>query len=299
MRRLKGIPLAVLAVSGVLLGATAVSAAPLYECTGGNIAPGDYGSVVVKGVCYVPSGVVNIHGNLTIAPGALLDAVSPASGGPGTALPGTVNVTGSINVWAGAVLGLGCGPSVCNPPLGATDDHVGGSITGHGALAMLIHSTTIAGSVSLLGGGGGRDVEGVPASNQCFALPAPAPWSENPNLTGTPPYSDLEGNTIGGGVKVIGLESCWFGALRNVVHGNVFVAHNSMGDADANEVVQNNITGNIACFDNVVPIEYGDSGATPNEVGGSASGECGFDVLSDDPMLPPGVHQHISIHKKV
>jgi hypothetical protein len=206
-----------------------------------------------------------------------------------------VNVGGNIRVGSGAVLGLGCGPSVCNPPLGSTDDHVGGSITGLGALAVLVHSTTIGGNVTLLGGGGGPAVEGAPASGQCFALAPPAIWASDPNLAGFPPYSDLEGNSIGGSMTIVGLQSCWLGALRNVVGGNVFVAHNSMGDPDANEVVNNTISGGIACFDDTVPVEYGDSGAAPNVVSGFALGECGFNVTSPDPNYDGGGPQPISV----
>ncbi len=35
-------------------------------------------------------------------------------------------------------------------------------------------------------------------------------------------------------------------------------------------------------------MQYGDSGASPNLVGGNAIGECGFDVLSPDPNYPNG-----------
>jgi hypothetical protein len=224
-----------------------------------------------------------------------LDAVSPAVGGPGAALPGTVNVSRNVKVGPGAVLGLGCGPSVCNPPLGSTDDHVGGSIVAFGALGVLVHSATIGGNVTLVGGGGGPAVEGPPASGACFGLTPPAIWSSDPNLGGFPPYSDLEGSSIGGNLTIVGLESCWAGALRNTVRGDVVYAHNSMGDPDSNEIVQNTIGGGIACDDNTVPVEYGDSGATPNVVAGFARGECGFSVSSPDPNFDVGGPQPISI----
>lgn len=297
MTLLRRLGLAAIAACGLLAVSTGTaSAAPhRYVCTGGNIASGIYGSVLVTGDCYVPSGTVDIVGGLTIAPGALLDAVTPTNGMTGTADPGTVNVDGGIVVGPGAVLGLGCGPSVCNPPVPSTDDQVNGGITAIGALSVIVHSTTINGSVSILGGGGGPAVEGPPESGECFGLPAPAPWSADVALTGTPPYSDLEGNTINGGVSVVGLQSCWFGALRNTIRGSVLVADNSMGDPDANEFVNNTIYGSIGCFNDTTPIQYGDSGATPNLVGGFALGECGFGVLSPDPDYGSGGSQPISV----
>ena len=91
------------------------------------------------------------------------------------------------------------------------------------------------------------------------------------------------------------LQSCWFGALRNTIRGTVLVADNSMGDADANEFVNNMIYGSIGCFNDNVPIEYGDSGATPNLVTRFAFGECGFGVLSPDPNYGTGGSQPISV----
>src|ERR1700751_5584307 len=63
------------------LMASAASAAPAhggaYVCTGGNIAPGTYRSIVVTGICYMPAGAIVVRHNLTVAPGALLDAYTP------------------------------------------------------------------------------------------------------------------------------------------------------------------------------------------------------------------------------
>ena len=41
-------------------------------------------------------------------------------------------------------------------------------------------------------------------------------------------YSDLESNTVGKGVRVSGLQSCWFGGLRNVVTDNFVFSHNTI-----------------------------------------------------------------------
>jgi len=65
-----------------VLTASAASAAQLgggggtYVCTGGPVPPGTYSTMVIKGVCFAPAGTIVVRGNLTIAPGALLDAVT-------------------------------------------------------------------------------------------------------------------------------------------------------------------------------------------------------------------------------
>jgi len=71
-----------------VLTASAASAAPLdgggtYTCTGGNVPSGTYNSILVTGVCFAPVGTITVRGNLTIAPGALLDAVTPGDRQPG------------------------------------------------------------------------------------------------------------------------------------------------------------------------------------------------------------------------
>src|ERR1700686_448962 len=88
MKVLKCIAPLALMISGVLLAPGLASASQwhghhhhqTYVCSGGNIPSGDYNSVLVTGLCYTPSGNVNIEGDLTVAPGALFDAIS--SGDP-------------------------------------------------------------------------------------------------------------------------------------------------------------------------------------------------------------------------
>ncbi len=267
-----------------------------YVCTGGNIPPGHYGPVLVAGVCYIPSGSVVIDGNLTIAPNAMLDAIDPPQGGGGlgSALPGNVAVRGDIRVGRDAALLLGCGPDICVPPVGTSDDRVDGDITARGALAVIVHNVTIGGSVSIVGGGGGPAYADPPGSNACLNVPVPL-FNEDPQFAGIPVFSDLENNIVRGSIAVVGLQTCWFGELRNNVRRNVLVIGNTFGDSDADEVVGNNIHGGIACFGNNVAVQYGESGATPNIVRRFARGQCGFDVLSPDPNLPPGTAQPISV----
>ena len=52
-----------------VLTSSAASAAPAnggsaYTCTGGNIAPGTYKSIIVAGICYMPAGTIIVRHNL-------------------------------------------------------------------------------------------------------------------------------------------------------------------------------------------------------------------------------------------
>ena len=232
---------------------------PAYTCHGGVIAPGTYGSVTIAGTCYVPSGVVTIDGNLTLAPGSLLDAVSPESGGPGSSLPGDVYVSGNVTVGQGAALGLGCSPSICED---STNDSVGGNLTAVNALAVIVHGVTIGGNATVTGGGGGVTCDSPPL------------FDTDPNLSGSPAYGDFENNTIRGNLTVLDLQSCWLGALRNQVGGNANFSDNTLADPDANELLDNDVTQNMVCLNDSPAVQVGDSGAPPNVVDGFAVGQC-------------------------
>jgi hypothetical protein len=141
---LRLIPVVVLAFSGLLVSATSAGASSQpnwnsghpYYCSGGNIPSGSYSSIVVTGVCYMPSGTVNVWGNLSIAPGALLDAVTPGDPLPPATpvVPATVLVGGNVFVGTGAALILGCSPNIlCTNPPGITYDRINGSVTAFGA----------------------------------------------------------------------------------------------------------------------------------------------------------------------
>jgi acetyltransferase-like isoleucine patch superfamily enzyme len=124
MKALRVLPVMVLAVAGILsITATAGAVpfggrfSPTYRCTGGNIRPGTYDSILVTGVCYMPAGNITITGDLTVNAGALLDAVTPgdpvASANP--LLPAEVSIGGNVFVGAGGVLLLGCSPFISCP----------------------------------------------------------------------------------------------------------------------------------------------------------------------------------------
>jgi len=284
-----------------VLMASAASAAPggggggAYDCTGGNIAPGHYKSIVVTGVCYMPVGTIVVQGNLTVAPGALLDAVTPGDPpGKHPVVPATVRIGGNVFVGKGAVLALGCSPNIsCSNPPGISFDRVGGSVTALGSLAVVIHSATIRGNVTVLGGGGGA--AGGANSGGCFntaKYPIPAPWSKDAALanpkTGSPQYNDAEDNFIGGNLTMMGVQTCWLGALRNQVRGSINNAGNATSDPDGMEVNNNLVAGNLTCLNNDPAVQFGDGASASNLVGGFASGECGFNVVKPNPAASPG-----------
>lgn len=287
-----------------VLTAAAAGAAPLggsgaYTCTGGDVPPGSYNSILITGVCFAPVGTIVVRGNLTVAPGALLDAVTP--GDPPKpkqpVVPATVLVGGNVLVGKNAVLALGCSPNIsCSNPPGISFDRVRGNLTALNSQAVVIHSATIGGSVTIAGGGGGA--AGGANSGACFTAPIPAPWSEAPGLVaGGPQYNDLEDSFVGGNLIMAGVQTCWLGSLRNQVRGSVAYLSNVTSDPDGMEVNNNLIGGNMACKNNDPAVQFGDGGAAPNLVGGFASGECGFDVVlpNTGPNDTPGYSEHISV----
>jgi hypothetical protein len=293
-----------------VLTTSAASAAPLwngggtYTCTGGNILPGTYKSIRVTGICYTPKGTIVVRKNLTVAPGALLDAVTPGDPpGKTPVVPATVLIGGNVFVGKGAVLLLGCSPNI-SCPTGISFDRIRGNLTAVGAQAVVVHSASIGGNFSLIGGGGGAAAATCnvqkPGSPTIKDL---EPWSLDPNLDFTPVYSDNEDGSVGGSVTVIKLTSCWLGTLRNRIAGNVTAIGNTMGDPDAMEVNGNLLGGNITCLHNDPAVQFGDGMQTSNLVGGFGFGECGFKVVKPNPApnptskppVPAGPLVHISV----
>ena len=244
----------------------------------------------------MPAGTVIVKHNLTVGPKALLDAVTPGDpAGANAQLPATVLVRGSVNVGQGGVLLVGCLPDQ-NPTLAVNYDRIGGNLTGFGALAIVVHSATIRGSVSLFGGGGG--VGGgharvcPPSRATARAHPTapapPAPWP------GGPVFSDFEDSTIGGNYTVVGLRTCWFGTFRTTIGGSTTLVGNRTGDPDGNEIATNRTGGNMVCLSVLPAVQFGDSGGSPNIVGHSAIGDCGFNVMkpNDAPESRDPGHQN-------
>ncbi len=291
-----------------------------YTCNGANggiIPQGTYGSIIITGTCYMPAGNITIRGDLNIAPGALLDAVTPGDPTGAPVVPATVVVGGNVNVGWGGVLLFGCSPNIsCSNPPGVTYDHIAGNLTGYGALGVVVHSVAVGGNISLLGGGGGAAAANCSAVTmpQSGPLP-PAPWSQDPNLAFTPVYSDVEDATVGGNFTMSGLTSCWLGSLRDQIGGSASWVNNTMGDPDAMEIGSNVINGNMTCFANSAGgtsgVQFGDGGAAPSTVGGLGIGQCGFNVLQLNPspgalsmQKPPQtctpttcIPEHVSVSK--
>jgi hypothetical protein len=248
-------------------------------------------------------GTVVVRGNLTVAPGALLDAgANPGDPPSSPVVTATVQVGGNVFVGKGAVLVLGCSPNllgIC--PSGLTFDSIAGNLTATGALADVIHGTTIRGNVSILGGGGGA--AGGAASGGCFntaVYPIPAPWSDDSALASqVPQYTDFEDSSIGRNFTVVGVQTCWMGAVRVLVGGSTTVTGDVTSDPDGMEFDNNLMGGNLTCLSNDPAIQFGDSSAAPNMVGGLGIGECGFKVVLPNPAPEAdegtGVLEHITV----
>ncbi len=288
-----------LAVAGAVTCASAASASGAVRaggagCTGTLTSPGVLagtyqGNVVVTGFCVVNGGPALVRGNLTLAPGAALNATFARNDVSGKGAS-SLTVNGNVTVLKGAVLGMGCEPnaSPCsddpNAGTGGTltgKNHVRGNVTGRDALAVIMHASRVDGNVTQDGGGGG--------------LSCDVPTTGIFSLLGSPVFSDYEDNTVRGNLSITSLKSCWMGALRNTVHGNLVNDGNTFADPDAEEATSNTVRGNISCFANTPAVQYGDAAnGRPNRVSGSASGQCGFDVKEPNPA-PAGPLTPISV----
>lgn len=280
-----------LVLTSVAMGAGSASAHEPREssravCSGTLAAPGvlagNYGNVVIEGVCAVNGGAAVVNGNLTLAPGSALNATFALNdvAGKGTS---SLTVRGNLKVEDGAVLAMGCeaNHSPCSDdPAAATggtltgDNHVVGNLKAYQALAVIVHASRIGGNVEQRDGGGGLSC----------AVPTSGIFSE----LGSPVFSDYEDNRLGGNLSVTGLRTCWYGALRNDVRGNFTSSGNIMADPDGDEVHSNTVAGNLRCFDNSPAVQYGDAvNGVPNTVSGVAKGECRFGLLLPNPVAAP------------
>lgn len=279
--------LAALVMGAGAAGAAQASNAPSNTCTGTLRAPGVLagtfnGTVTIRGVCTVNGGAALIRGDLNLAPGSVLNATFALNDvtGKGTS---SLTVRGSVNVGRGAVLGLGCEPNempCSDDPTGNGQNHVYGNLTGLQALAIIVHASTIFGNVSYIGGGGGVTC----------AIPKTGIF----HLLKSPVFFDTEDSFIGGNLAMIGLRTCWTGALRNSVRGSLLNTNNRWADPDSDEVLANAVRGSIACFTNSPAVQYGDSHSSPNLVRGSAFGQCAFSVRKPNPA-PHGRLEPISV----
>jgi hypothetical protein len=317
------------------------SAAPIggggnYTCTGTASAPGtlagNFINVVITGTCLVDAGNVHIAGNLTVAANASLVADFGMNDQTGS---------GTSNVWVGgnmvvennASVLFGCYPlqvtlwgtnaagqpslfttpdfpcdddpnafpasGISAPTLAATE-HVGGSVVANDALGVVIHNTTVGGNVVVNGGGDGTAYNPV----GIFATYIPGGPQTAPGQLDTPiplpAYFDFANVTTGGNLTLNGTDDNWYGIIRDTVHGNLIDSNNSAAP-DGNETVSDVVYGNMVCTGNNPAVEFGDSNGQPDKVGGIAVGECGFNVLiqNPSPISVPGLssypEEHISV----
>ncbi len=240
---------AVLGITGI--ASAAPSGTQPYTCTGGDIPSGSYSRITVTGFCdVVPDAVINVVGNLNVAPGALFDAQSA---------PSTITVGHNVTAATGSLLGLGCQPFGYVPHAahpcsaeGFEDGHsvitINGNLTATNADTVLLNGITVNKNVTLTGGGG--DI----------------PWA-------------LKNNTVGGNFTVSNVMPEWLGVLFSHIGGNLNLFNITSTDPDddgnaAVSVVVNTIGKNLNC-ENLGPRLTG--GAIPGEfniVGHKTTGQC-------------------------
>ena len=270
--------------------AASASARSAQTCTGTlqdpGVLAGTYaGNVVVSGACFVNAGQAVVEGNLTVEAGGVLNATFALNDKTKKGYS-NLRVTGNLYVGKGATLGMGCDPtnSPCRDdpnqksPSLSSWDWVDGNLVATDALGVIVHNSFIAENVVQQGGGGGYSCKPM---GIFVALKSPV-------------FSDYENVVVGGNFNIRDLSTCYLGALRDNVHGNLSVIDNKMADPDADEVLMNYVNGTLLCVRNVPAPQFGDSGASPNVVNGSAEGQCSYTTLQPNPA-PKGVLQHISV----
>lgn len=226
-----------LALSGV--AASSVTAAPGKNvCTGGTIAAGTYNHMTVTGTCTFGDGTVTINGNLTVAPGAVLNdhAGSPAF----------VHVTGNVIVGQGGVGGLGT-----YAPSPAHDSAVvDGNVIGNGAATLYLGGMTVHGNLIVKGGGdAGRN---LPIKDDTI--------DGNVIIQGwTGLWFGVIRDNVGGNV---------------IVNDNTAADPTTLPGVDSSEIVTNTIGGNLICSGNTPAPQVGDSEGATNTVGKHKLGQC-------------------------
>jgi hypothetical protein len=234
-------------------------------------------SVVVKGICVVNAGPAVVSGDVTVTPGSVLVS---AFGMHNSSL----TVKGNVYVRTGATAVLGCNPAnfPCiddpNPssPTLSSKVTVGLDLRSNGALGVVVHDFSVAGDLIQTGGGGGRNCtpQGI---FQAF---------------GSPVYSAYEVGTVGGSLRISSMQSCWLGVVQVKVGNTAVFYFNKFADADAIEILANNITGNLICRGNSRVWDSAEASMShlfpripqPNTVSRNRMGQC---VLSS-PTTPGG-----------
>lgn len=231
------------ATVSLAIAASAALAAPPGSgtCAGGVVGAGTYNGFSVTGTCFFAPGdpTITINGNLTIAPGASLNAHA--------ATQATVHVTGNVIVGQGAIVGLGrYGP----PTIAQSGTVVDGSVVADQPQSLYLSAITVHGN--LVSNGGSGPGLNFPIKNLIV--------DGNVNLQGwSGLWIGLFRSQVGGNV---------------IFSNNSGNAIGGSGDPDSSEVANNTISGNLICQGNDPAAQFGDSGGSANTVGGNAVGQC-------------------------
>ena len=251
MRKLRSLVVLLAATALVVAASSAIAARPgSSTCSGGTIAPGNYSTLKVTGVCLFGGGTVSVKHNLVVAAGASLN---DHAGSP----PTTVHVGGNVLVGKGGILGFGT-----YNPAAPHDSVIDGNVIANKPLSLYISFATIHGNLISHGGGGG--------------------------VTGEFRNFPTKDNTIDGNVVIMGWTGGWIGLIRNHVGGNVIFSRNKsvinglvnppvpgQVDTDSSEVMTNVIGRNLICQGNTPKAQVNpDDGGQPNTVGGRKIGQC-------------------------
>lgn len=230
-------------------------------CHGGSITPGTYTTLKIDGFCTIDLGPVMVQHNVTITgDGELLAAFGDNEA--------SLVVGGNLNVQQYGVLLLGCDPAnfeCLDDNTALSKSSIYGSLNTQGALAVIVHDTTIAHDLNVNGDGGGYNC------------------NTYEQLDGGPAYDTFEDVSVGGSATIQNLNTCWFGLIRTSVAHDVSFHDNSTFDQDGNELVTDTVKHNLGCYDNSPNAQFGDSSGNADLVLGTASGECSSLVWTPGP----------------
>ncbi|MBS1878487.1 MAG: hypothetical protein JST31_03135 [Actinobacteria bacterium] len=222
----------------VVAGSSSAEARGPSVCTEGVIPAGSYGALTVTGNCTFGEGEVTINGNLSVAPGAVLNDHAMSSA--------TVHVTGNVMVGAGGVVGLG----TYAPAPSHDSAVVDGNVIGNGAATLYLGGMTIHGNLLVKGGGdAGRN------------LPI-----KDDTIDGNVIVQRWTGLWFGIIRDEIGGNA--------IVNNNSAADPTTDPGIDSSEIVTNTIRGNLICSGNTPAPQVGDSEGATNTVGGQKLGQC-------------------------
>jgi hypothetical protein len=239
MRLRVGSALFALALSLIAAAGASAARPGAGSCSGGLVQGGVYSSYTVTGNCFFAGDPVTIDGNLTVAPGASLNAHA--------ATFAVVHVTGNVLVGEGAILGLGAfGP----PNIPQTGTVVDGNIVASSPMSLYLSAITVRGN--LISNGGSGPGLNFPVKNIVVG--------GNVVLQGwTGLWIGIFRSQVGGNL---------------IFSHNTGDQIGETGTPDSSEVADNVISGNLVCQGNDPAAQIGDSGGGPNTVGGVAIGQC-------------------------